>query len=64
MTRINFKPYTRDQLIKIVEMRLECVERDAPKQVPEFIHTDAIKFAASKVASVSGDARRVLDICR
>ena len=25
---------------------------------------DAVKFAAMKVSSISGDARRVLDICR
>lgn len=33
--------------------------------VPDHIvHPDAIQFAARKVAAVSGDARRALDICR
>ena len=61
MTRINFRPYTSDQLQEIVEKRLETglLPKDA-----NFLDSDAIKFASKKVASVSGDARRVLDICR
>jgi origin recognition complex subunit 1 len=30
----------------------------------EVLSKDAVKFAAMKVSSISGDARRVLDICR
>ena len=30
----------------------------------EVLSGDAVKFAAMKVSSISGDARRVLDICR
>ena len=56
MTRINFQPYTRDQLIEIVDARLSGLG--------EVMEPDAIRFAAAKVSSVSGDARRALDICR
>jgi origin recognition complex subunit 1 len=52
MVRINFQPYTTVQLEQIVHARLggsnEVLSKDA----------------AMKVSSISGDARRVLDICR
>ncbi|KAF1817312.1 P-loop containing nucleoside triphosphate hydrolase protein [Eremomyces bilateralis CBS 781.70] len=55
--RITFKGYTHDQLMQIVESRLANV----PGKI---VHPDAIQFASRKVAAVSGDARRALDICR
>lgn len=67
MIRINFQPYTRDQLEKIVEARLVSAkeglrtEEGASKII---IAPDAIKLAAMTVSRITGDARRVLDICR
>ncbi|KAG0027940.1 Origin recognition complex, subunit 1 [Podila clonocystis] len=55
LTRINFQPYTYQQLVRIVESRLEGVKA---------FRREAIEFAARKVGAVSGDARRALDICR
>ncbi|KAG0253795.1 Origin recognition complex, subunit 1, partial [Linnemannia exigua] len=55
LTRINFQPYTYQQLVKIVESRLEGIKA---------FRREAIEFAARKVGAVSGDARRALDICR
>ncbi|KAF9436930.1 Origin recognition complex, subunit 1 [Entomortierella beljakovae] len=55
LTRINFQPYTYQQLVKIVESRLEGIKT---------FRREAIEFAARKVGAVSGDARRALDICR
>ncbi|KAI8918618.1 P-loop containing nucleoside triphosphate hydrolase protein, partial [Powellomyces hirtus] len=55
LTRIKFEAYTHQQLIEIVESRLEgvqCFERDA------------IELCARKIGAISGDARRALDICR
>ena len=43
--------------MQIIQSRLEGV----PGNV---VHADAVQFAARKVAAVSGDARRALDICR
>lgn len=57
MTRITFPGYTHDELAKIIQSRLEGVSDD-------LVEPDAIQFASRKVAAVSGDARRVLDICR
>lgn len=57
LTRITFPGYTHDQLIKIIESRLSGV----PGAI---VDADAIQFASRKVAQVSGDARRALDICR
>nr|VWP01838.1 Uncharacterized protein [Ganoderma boninense] len=67
MVRINFQPYTTPQLEAIVKARL-LAARNAhpplPASTPAVIAPDALKFAAMKVASISGDARRVLDVCR
>ena len=56
MVRINFQPYTTPQLEQIVHARLGGST--------DVLSTDAVKFAAMKVSSISGDARRVLDVCR
>ncbi|KAF9935629.1 Origin recognition complex, subunit 1 [Mortierella alpina] len=55
LTRINFQPYTYQQLVKIVESRMAGINA---------FRREAIEFAARKVGAVSGDARRALDICR
>lgn len=55
LTRMTFHPYKHTQLIEIVKSRLEGLETFSPK---------AVEFCARKVGSVSGDARRCLDICR
>lgn len=57
LTRITFPGYTHEQLMKIIESRLEGVPGN-------IVDPDAIQFASRKVAAVSGDARRALDICR
>ncbi|KAF4594504.1 Origin recognition complex subunit 1 [Ophiocordyceps camponoti-floridani] len=57
LTRITFSGYTHDQLMKIIQSRLEGV----PGSI---VDPDAVQFASRKVAAVSGDARRALDICR
>lgn len=43
--------------MKIVQSRLEGVPGN-------IVESDAVQFASRKVAAVSGDARRALDICR
>jgi origin recognition complex subunit 1 len=43
--------------MKIIQSRLEGVPGN-------IVESDAIQFASRKVAAVSGDARRALDICR
>lgn len=57
LTRITFPGYTHTQLMAIISARLEGVPGN-------LVDPDAIQFAARKVAAVSGDARRALDICR
>ncbi|TDL25739.1 P-loop containing nucleoside triphosphate hydrolase protein [Rickenella mellea] len=64
MVRINFQPYTTQQLEKIVHARLQSAKEALHEDLPDVIMRDGIKFAAMKVSSISGDARRVLDICR
>ena len=55
LTRLVFQPYNQGQLQIIVTGRLEGLE---------VFQDDAIQLVARKVAGVSGDARRALDICR
>lgn len=43
--------------MQIIQSRLQGVPGN-------IVHPDAVQFAARKVAAVSGDARRALDICR
>ncbi|OQO12010.1 hypothetical protein B0A48_02649 [Cryoendolithus antarcticus] len=57
LTRITFPGYTHTQLMTIIQSRLEGVGA-------VIVESDAIQFASRKVAAVSGDARRALDICR
>lgn len=57
LTRILFPGYTHEQLQEIIRSRLSIV----PDNI---VDPDAIQFASRKVAAVSGDARRALDICR
>ena len=53
--RVMFAPYNRTQIEKIVEQRLQGIELFDP---------NAIGFTARKVAGLSGDVRRALQLCR
>ncbi|NXX92742.1 ORC1 protein, partial [Centropus bengalensis] len=55
LTRMSFQPYTYKQLQQIISSRLNSVKA---------FEEDAIQFVSRKVAALSGDARRCLDICR
>jgi origin recognition complex subunit 1 len=54
--RLVYPPYTTTQLIEILELRL--------KDSDMAFEQSAKRLVAAKVASVSGDVRRALDICR
>lgn len=55
LTRLTFQPYNFQQLQEILMARLLGTET---------FNKDAVQLVARKVAAVSGDARRALDICR
>ena len=57
LTRITFPGYNHSQLMTIIQSRLEGIGQ-------VIVEADAVQFASRKVAAVSGDARRALDICR
>ncbi|KAL4939988.1 hypothetical protein BDV06DRAFT_27966 [Aspergillus oleicola] len=57
LTRITFPGYTHTNLMEIITTRLASIPGN-------IVDSDAIQFASRKVAAVSGDARRALDICR
>jgi hypothetical protein len=56
MKRIVFEPYTREQIEAIVKSRL--------RHHTAVFQSDAVEMVARKVASLSGDVRRALQICR
>jgi len=55
LTKLHFEPYNSDQIRRIIHARLEAL--------PAF-SSDAVELCARKIASVSGDIRRALQICR
>ncbi|NWH74171.1 ORC1 protein, partial [Piaya cayana] len=55
LTRMSFQPYTYKQLQQIISSRLNSMKA---------FEDDAIQLVSRKVAALSGDARRCLDICR
>ncbi|CCE83339.1 Piso0_003914 [Millerozyma farinosa CBS 7064] len=62
LRRIQFVGYTFEQLGVIIRHRLEMLSQQNKRKV--IVSDDAVGFASRKVASVSGDARRALSICR
>ncbi|KAG8535469.1 hypothetical protein GDO81_028462 [Engystomops pustulosus] len=52
---MSFQPYTHKQLQQIITSRLNHIKA---------LEDDAIQLVSRKVAALSGDARRCLDICR
>uniref|UniRef100_A0A6I8NP03 Origin recognition complex subunit 1 n=1 Tax=Ornithorhynchus anatinus TaxID=9258 RepID=A0A6I8NP03_ORNAN len=55
LTRMSFQPYSYTQLQQILGARLKHVKA---------FQEDAVQLVSRKVAALSGDARRCLDICR
>ncbi|KAK9273264.1 hypothetical protein L1049_018071 [Liquidambar formosana] len=53
--RLCFSPYNYQQLQEIISTRLKGIDA---------FENQAIEFASRKVAAISGDARRALEICR
>ncbi|KAK4474908.1 hypothetical protein MN116_002016 [Schistosoma mekongi] len=56
LTRLTFSPYSHEQLSQIVRHRLSSLS--------SILQPKALELAARKVAAVSGDVRRALDICK
>lgn len=57
---VNFTPYSRNDIIEIVKDRLQSVQVNGKP----IIDDRALIWCASKIASTSGDIRKMLDICR
>jgi origin recognition complex subunit 1 len=65
MNRITFAPYSRQQLQQILDQRLNTVlSANLDSCGRSLFHPDALELCARKVAALSGDARRALQICR
>ena len=59
-TLIQFPPYNKEQLICILNARLQEGAGDGSAAV---ITPGAITFVASKISALSGDVRKALDVC-
>ncbi|KAF8513451.1 P-loop containing nucleoside triphosphate hydrolase protein [Hysterangium stoloniferum] len=65
MARINFEPYKTPQLQKIVEARLETAKQGLPAEMgADIFEKDTLRLCAMRISNISGDARRMLDVCR
>ena len=53
--KLVFKPYIKDELYKIISVKIEDVH---------LFSEDALKLSSMKVAAVNGDLRRILQICK
>jgi len=56
---LHFAPYTREQIVKIIQDRLSSVEAGS-----SILDAGAVQFCARKVSAMAGDMRKALDICR
>lgn len=54
---MNFPPYQRDDIEKIIQERMQQIGQD-------IFNAGAIKFVAAKVAASTGDARKALHACK
>ncbi|KAH3683709.1 hypothetical protein WICPIJ_005328 [Wickerhamomyces pijperi] len=59
LTRMTFSSYTHEQLVDIIKVRLKQIQKKI-KNVD--FESKALEYAARKIASVSGDARRTLNV--
>jgi len=60
---LHYPPYTKQEIMDIITARLKEGSRDAVSGQP-VITARAIAFLAGKIASLSGDLRKALDVCR
>eukprot|EP00448_Togula_jolla_P030223 CAMPEP_0170646076 /NCGR_PEP_ID=MMETSP0224-20130122/43433_1 /TAXON_ID=285029 /ORGANISM="Togula jolla, Strain CCCM 725" /LENGTH=490 /DNA_ID=CAMNT_0010977361 /DNA_START=30 /DNA_END=1503 /DNA_ORIENTATION=- len=58
ITRVDFEPYSRDQICTILKDRLQAHGAGTA------FTTDALKLCAGRVAAGSGDVRKALQLCR
>ncbi|TRY62959.1 hypothetical protein TCAL_10883 [Tigriopus californicus] len=59
--QISFPPYDADEIFQILSDRLNQENANADACL---IKPTALKFLAKKIAAVSGDVRKALDVCR
>lgn len=59
---IKFLPYSKNDIIEIIKDRLKEIQETHNNCV--IIDDRALMLCASKIASTTGDIRKVLDICR
>ncbi|XP_027210266.1 cell division control protein 6 homolog [Penaeus vannamei] len=57
---LHFPPYSKAEIIKIINQRIQ----EAGLGDIQVIKPAAVMFLAGKVASVAGDVRKALDVCR
>lgn len=63
MDRCIFGAYNEEESIQILKSRLEVVNESTDSCIQVF-EPDAIKFAAKKIAAISGDIRKAFQLCK
>ncbi|PAA69398.1 hypothetical protein BOX15_Mlig012976g3, partial [Macrostomum lignano] len=59
LRQLSFSPYTRADLLAIVTARFAAAPAALAAET-----TDAVRLAAGRIAASTGDARRLLEVCR
>ena len=63
-TLLHYPPYTKQQIMDILTARITEAQLQQQDQAQPVITTRAIAFLAGKIASLSGDLRKALDVAR
>ena len=63
-TLLHYPPYTKQQIMDILTARITEAQLQQRDQAQPVITTRAIAFLAGKIASLSGDLRKALDVAR
>lgn len=58
---LRFRPYEKNEILEILKKRLQSGEK---LDLTNLIEPSALHFCALKIASLSGDMRKALDVCR
>ena len=61
---LHFQPYSKDEILEIIRRRVPVQKAGSDQVSWTLIDSAAIELCARKISSVSGDLRKVMDICR
>ncbi|KAI0793254.1 P-loop containing nucleoside triphosphate hydrolase protein [Abortiporus biennis] len=64
LTTLHFAPYTPEQLLAILNLRLASLSADAGDELKKFLPAPTLNLLTRKVGAQTGDVRAVLEVLR